>query len=210
MAITAISGPYSLAPAQTRGAKGPQKITAEQTQLAADQTAAPTKSTPITNLEAVPTQTEVTEPVDADHHASKHGPVGKEKTYNRAHGVLRLLEAGHFNSTAEARLRANFADLLPTPAEPIEQPGDETHDESGTDPTVEPVRPNDTDTPSTITPQVEQPATNAAPTLEVPVIDPNAIDVTLDPQTTRTALVAAFDSLVNQTLTQTPLLTEIA
>jgi hypothetical protein len=30
----------------------------------------------------------------------------------RAHGVLRLLEAGHFHPVADQRLRANFADLL--------------------------------------------------------------------------------------------------
>ncbi len=31
----------------------------------------------------------------------------------RAHGVLRLLAEGHFKAVPEARLRANFADLLP-------------------------------------------------------------------------------------------------
>ena len=35
--------------------------------------------------------------------------------FERAHGVLRLLAAGHFNAVAEQRLRANFADLLPAP-----------------------------------------------------------------------------------------------
>jgi hypothetical protein len=34
----------------------------------------------------------------------------------RAHGVLRLLAAGHFHPVAEQRLRANFADLLPEAA----------------------------------------------------------------------------------------------
>jgi hypothetical protein len=33
----------------------------------------------------------------------------------RAHGVLRLLMAGHFKAVPEQHLRANFADLLPQP-----------------------------------------------------------------------------------------------
>jgi hypothetical protein len=33
----------------------------------------------------------------------------------RAHGVLRLLMAGHFKAVPEQHLRANFADLLPPP-----------------------------------------------------------------------------------------------
>ena len=37
------------------------------------------------------------------------------KKTGRAHGVLRLLAAGHFKPKPEERLRANFADLLPPP-----------------------------------------------------------------------------------------------
>lgn len=46
--------------------------------------------------------------------------------FERAHGVLRLLAAGHFNAVAEQRLRANFADLLPAPdaeSKPRSDPG---------------------------------------------------------------------------------------
>ena len=49
-------------------------------------------------------------------------------TSERAHGVLRLLLAGHFKAVPEQRLRANFADLLPQPADdsnPGIQPDDE-------------------------------------------------------------------------------------
>jgi hypothetical protein len=37
---------------------------------------------------------------------------GKGPKSGRAHGVLRLLAAGHFKPVPEQRLRANFADLL--------------------------------------------------------------------------------------------------
>lgn len=41
---------------------------------------------------------------------------GKGPKSGRAHGVLRLLAAGHFHPVAEQRLRVNFADLLPDSA----------------------------------------------------------------------------------------------
>ena len=46
------------------------------------------------------------------------------KKTGRAHGVLRLLAAGHFKPKPEQRLRANFADLLPPPG-PGTTPGTE-------------------------------------------------------------------------------------
>jgi hypothetical protein len=46
------------------------------------------------------------------------------KKTGRAHGVLRLLAAGHFKPKPEQRLRVNFADLLPS-AGPGTTPGTE-------------------------------------------------------------------------------------
>ena len=46
--------------------------------------------------------------------------------FERAHGVLRLLAAGHFNAVAEQRLRPNYTDLRPGPepyARPRSEPG---------------------------------------------------------------------------------------
>lgn len=76
---------------------GPVRSTAPTT--TPDLADKPTADTPKTELS------------DADTPASE--PRDKHAKFERAHGVLRLLSAGHFQSVAAQRLAANFADLLP-------------------------------------------------------------------------------------------------
>ena len=65
--------------------------------------------------QALPTRNVEAEPLVSD-------TPDKPQKYERAHGVLRLLAAGHFKPVPEQRLRANFADLLRDP-DPDSSPG---------------------------------------------------------------------------------------
>jgi hypothetical protein len=72
-------------------------------------------------------------PVERESDGASIEKAGKHQKSERAHGVLRLLAAGHFKAVPEQRLRANFADLLGTPDEaPPPEAGAAESDSAGT------------------------------------------------------------------------------
>ncbi len=70
--------------------------------------------------------------VERENDGASTDKAGKHQKSERAHGVLRLLAAGHFKAVPEQRLRANFADLLGTPdSAPLPESGAVEPDSAG-------------------------------------------------------------------------------